>query len=197
MYFFCFFVFAIHCIGHDSFHIPYDHLHGITLITILRLGLIADHKERAYKQFIQLPLYEDMAPWNVAFSGSNLYYIDFDTRDITFDKVLPLAYQVMSVLFNYKRTVEDFGHCGQKASNAYGFPFVSDCVGSNFKGPCKESLFPVPCGDGKCHSDYIDCLRALLELEDSLGSNMKDESKLKEIYRVADKTGMGTSVDFF
>ena len=67
----------------------------------------------------------------------------------------------MEVLFNYKRTVEDFKKCGNKAGNPYNFPFVSDCVDSSFRGPCKESRLPVPCGDGTCRSDFIACLRAM------------------------------------
>ena len=43
-------------------------------------------------------------------------YIDYDTREYTFDKVIPKAYQVMTVLMNYKRTVEDFKKCGSKRS---------------------------------------------------------------------------------
>jgi hypothetical protein len=68
----------------------------------------------------------------------------------------------MTVLMNYKRTVEDFKKCGSKAGTVYGLPYVSDCVG--FSGEkslsCSDDLrFPVPCSDGKCHSDYISCLR--------------------------------------
>jgi hypothetical protein len=37
----------------------------------------------------------------------------------------------MTVLMNYKRTVEDFKRCGSKSPTVYGLPYVSDCVGSN------------------------------------------------------------------
>ena len=47
--------------------IPYTSLYSITLISMLRMGLVAQQKERAYRQFISLPLYEDMAPWNIVF----------------------------------------------------------------------------------------------------------------------------------
>lgn len=90
-------------------------------------------------------------------------YIDYDTREYTFDKVIPKAYQVMTVLMNYKRTVEDFRKCGSKAGTVYGLPYVSDCVGgfaTERDLECSSDLrYPVPCGDGKCHSDYISCLR--------------------------------------
>lgn len=90
-------------------------------------------------------------------------YIDYDTREYTFDKVIPKAYQVMTVLMNYKRTVEDFKKCGSKANTVYGLPYVSDCVGSNDRSAslsCSNDLSkPVPCPDGSCHSDYISCLR--------------------------------------
>ena len=44
-------------------------------------------KERAYREFVKLPLYEDMAPWNIVFQGQGLDYIDYDTKDKTFSKV--------------------------------------------------------------------------------------------------------------
>jgi hypothetical protein len=47
-------------------------------------------------------------------------YIDYDTKEFTFDVDIPKAYQIMSVLMNYKRTVEDFHKCGSKASTVYG-----------------------------------------------------------------------------
>lgn len=65
-------------------------------------------QERAYKQFIALPMFEDMAPWNIVFVGSGLDYIDYDTRDKTYDALVKKAYQTLSVLMNYKRTVSDF-----------------------------------------------------------------------------------------
>jgi hypothetical protein len=138
-------------------------IRAITLIAVLRLGLVAELKDHAYRDFVKLPLYEDMAPWNIVFQGGTLDYIDYDTKDKTFSKVVPLAYQVMSVLMNYKRTVEDFGKCGTKAGNPYNFPFVSDCVRSrDYSHPspkCEDPKEPVACSDGHCRSDYISCLK--------------------------------------
>lgn len=175
----------------DGALIPYDSVHGITLITGLRLGLLAPLKQRAYHQFVSLPLYQDMAPWNIVFLGPRLDYIDYDTRDRTYDLVVPKAYEVMEVLFNYKRTVEDFKRCNGKAGNPYNFPFVSDCVSSpSFTGPCKESQTPVPCGDGTCRSDYVSCLRALSEKErtDSLKTDLLWAFRAYEDARGAEKT---------
>lgn len=53
----------------DGALIPYDSVHGITLISGLRLGLLSPLKQRAYHQFVSLPLYQDMAPWNIVFLG--------------------------------------------------------------------------------------------------------------------------------
>jgi hypothetical protein len=142
-------------------------VHGITLISGLRLGLLSPLRARAYHQFVSLPLYQDMAPWNIVFLGPRLDYIDYDTRDKTYDKFVPKAYEVMEVLFNYKRTVEDFKKCNGKAGNPYNFPFVSDCVASQSPPTCKDSARPVPCGDGTCRSDYVSCLRAISESERS------------------------------
>ena len=71
------------------------------------------------------------------------------------------AFEMMEVFFNYKRTIEDFQRCGDKAPVLYGFSLISNCVGSDFRGPCDDHSKPVPCGDGTCHSDYISCLRAI------------------------------------
>ena len=152
-------------------YIPYVVIRAITLIAVLRLGLVRELKEHSYREFVKLPLYEDMAPWNIVFQGPKLDYIDYDTKDTTFSKVVPLAYQTMSVLMNYKRTVEDFGKCGTKAGNPYNFPFVSDCVRPAGSSPsCTNPKFPVRCKDGKCRPDYISCLKAIVVMEESSGS---------------------------
>lgn len=94
-------------------------------------------------------------------NNSEPQYIDYDTRNRVFDMDVPKAYQVMAVLMNYKRTIEDFQRCGRKASTVYGLPYVSDCVGgaAGSTKTCPELRKPVPCGDGECHTDYISCLR--------------------------------------
>ena len=77
-----------------------------------------------------------------------------------------LAYQTMSALMNYIRTVKDFKHCGGKArgGNAYGIPYISDCVLSDFHGPCTAPNKPVPCGDRTCRSTFVECLQVLLDM---------------------------------
>jgi hypothetical protein len=44
--------------------------------------------------FLAMPLYEDMAPWNIFFEKDRLIYIDYDTRNLVFDEAVPMAYQV-------------------------------------------------------------------------------------------------------
>jgi hypothetical protein len=156
----------------DNWPIPYTSIYGVTLITALRMGLKPVLRDRLFKEFLRLPLYEDMAPWNIVLFGKSVDYIDYDTKDVTFDEVLPKAYQIMTVLMNYKRTVEDFKRCGSKASTVYGLPYVSDCVAptSVANAPkCGSDLrYPVPCGDGQCHSDYISCLRSLARIAEQV-----------------------------
>ena len=72
-------------------YIPYMVIRAITLIAVLRLGLVDELKEHAYHDFVKLPLYEDMAPWNIVFQGPTLDYIDYDTKDKTFSKVMLYA----------------------------------------------------------------------------------------------------------
>ncbi|KAF4661469.1 hypothetical protein FOZ61_003162 [Perkinsus olseni] len=150
----------------DNSPIPYiSPLRAVTLIFIMRLGLSSEVKEALYREFLSLPLYEDMAPWNIVAVANRLDYIDFDSRGKTFTKAVQQAYMALTILANYKRTVEDFGHCDRKKAKITAgydfFPYIHDCVGnSKFKGPCKSPEFPVPCSDGKCHPDMISCLRA-------------------------------------
>eukprot|EP00960_Hanusia_phi_P052342 761404-Hanusia_phi.AAC.9 len=130
----------------DEHVIPYKELRAVSLIALLRMGLNNHQKRNFYEQFVRMPLFEDMAPWNIVFEGGSLSYIDQDTQDQKFDQLLPLAYQTMSALMNYIRTVQDFGKCRGKArgGNAYGIPYISDCVRSSFRGPCPSSDRPVP-----------------------------------------------------
>ena len=103
---------------------------GLTLISILRLGITDETRDRLYRcptsscsssrclsdpspsfarvcsSFLDMPLYEDMAPWNIFFEAGKLIYIDYDTRNLHFDEAVPMAYQVIEVLMNYKRTVQ-------------------------------------------------------------------------------------------
>ena len=147
----------------DAFFIPYTAVHGVTLISVLRMGMAPSMLDKLYKKFLSLPLYEDMAPWNVVLTGAAMDYIDFDTRGITYNEAVPQAYQVMTVLMNYERSIKDFNKCGSKASTVYGLPYVSDCVGdsSTKTKKCPELAFSVPCADGECHSDYISCLKSI------------------------------------
>ena len=141
--------------SHDKSLIPYVSLHGVTLIALLRMGLKNAMKVRAYHQFVALPLYQDMAPWNIVFVGvrpalcctallhrfvargsldaelcicvilgvcvavqPKLDYIDYDTKDHNYNALIPKLYEAMEVLFNYKRTVEDFKRCGRNVRDA-------------------------------------------------------------------------------
>ena len=147
----------------DSGYIPYGVIHAFTLICALRLGLVDAQVSAIYGEFIKLPLYEDMAPWNIALAAGSVEYIDYDTRGKVYDTYVRETYRVLSVLMNYKRTVSDFGMCGESAQNPYGFGQVSSCVKpKTFDEKCENSGAPVPCDDGNCHSDYISCLRALV-----------------------------------
>mmetsp|Transcript_882 Transcript_882/g.2162 ORF Transcript_882/g.2162 Transcript_882/m.2162 type:complete len:277 (+) Transcript_882:204-1034(+) len=148
----------------DGHSIPFKELRAVSLIALLRMGLSKRHRRVMYRQFVKMPLFEDMAPWNIVLVGHDLAYIDQDTQDKTFTASVALAYQTMSALMNYIRTVKDFKHCRGKAKggNLYGIPFISDCVGSPFHGPCTSPSKPVPCGDRTCRSTFVECLQELL-----------------------------------
>ena len=144
----------------DDTQIPYEHIYGITLITALRMTLHIQQRKTAYSLFLKLPLYEDMAPWNILLTGSELTYIDYDTKTETFDQDIVKVYRILEVLMNFKRTIGDFNMCGDRAGNpVYNFDVISECVQSLFKGPCSDTRYPIACGDGTCKSDYVSCLR--------------------------------------
>ncbi|XP_071119311.1 uncharacterized protein [Haliotis cracherodii] len=185
--------YTLHCIGHnsssysvylvrntDGFKIPYGTVNAVSLIALLRMGLVSPIKEKFYSEFLQLPLYEDMAPWNIVFRAGRLEYIDYDSRDLTFNKMSSAAYQIMAMLMNFKRTVDDFGHCKSDAKTPYGFNLVSRCVGSDFKGPCTDTKYPVPCGDHTCRATYIDCLQALQAFEQGRSTGLQQESAKRQ-----------------
>jgi hypothetical protein len=162
-------------------------------------------RDRLFQSFLKLPLYEDMAPWNVVLMGQTLDYIDYDSREIKFDGDIPKTYLLMAVLMNYKRTVEDFKRCGSKASTVYGLPYVSDCVGGsslskNLK--CPDMKEPVPCGDGKCHTDYISCLKSLEVEADKLANEENNENSKDHLMKTITSameysTGFITEKGFF
>jgi len=54
----------------DDFPIPYVTIYGVTLIAALRLGLENHIRDSLFQSFLNLPLYEDMAPWNIVLMGS-------------------------------------------------------------------------------------------------------------------------------
>ena len=76
------------------------------------MGLTQGRKEEFYTEFLRLPVYEDMATWNIQFKAGKLVYTDRDTEDQHFEKMVPYAYQILLALMNYKRTLQDFDRCG-------------------------------------------------------------------------------------
>ena len=84
----------------DESKIPYtvdgQPIHyGMTLISILRLGVTDEIRDELYASFLQMSLYEDMAPWNIFYEAGKLIYIDYDTRNLVFDEAVKTAYQVL------------------------------------------------------------------------------------------------------
>jgi hypothetical protein len=70
----------------------------------------------------QLPVYEDMATWNIQWTGGRLLYVDVDTMQSHLEIVLPHAYKMVLALMNYERTVSDFGKCDRPVKMPFGIP---------------------------------------------------------------------------
>jgi hypothetical protein len=62
---------------------------------------------------------------------------------------------------NYERTVKDFGRCESGGKNSYNFQLISNCVRGPFDVKCKDSRFPVVCGDHTCRRTFPECLQVL------------------------------------
>lgn len=151
--------------------IPYTHF-GISLITLLRIGVSDYAREKLYGQFLQIPVYEDMATWNIQWNNGRLGYVDVDTMQSHLEIVLPHAYQMILALMNYERTVADFGKCEGAVHLMFGIPFVGNCVKPRNDQRSDERLrrdlgctdkLPVPCADGTCKPTFVHCLRDLYE----------------------------------
>ena len=148
----------------DNSTIVYDKF-GISLIATLRLHPSDKLVTRLYSQFLTLPIYEDMAPWNIQFKAGQLYYVDKDSSESSFDWLLPHASQFFLALINYRETIKAFGMCGSVAIVKGNPPEVGQCVRSYNEGPCNDPAFPVPCANERCYATFVDCLRAIAETE--------------------------------
>ncbi len=150
--------------------IPYTHF-GISLITLLRIGMSDATKERLYGMFLQIPVYQDMATWNIQWAQGKLAYVDVDTMQADLEVSLPQAYQAVLALMNYERTVSDFGKCERPLRMPFGIPYVGSCVKGleemrtddrmRRDAGCTDAL-PVPC-HGKCLPTFVHCLRDMYE----------------------------------
>jgi hypothetical protein len=67
----------------DDFPIPYVTIYGVTLIAALRLGLENRIRDNLFQSFLNLPLYEDMAPWNIVLMGSVRISSSFSNTSIS------------------------------------------------------------------------------------------------------------------
>lgn len=153
--------------------IPYTHF-GMSLITLLRMGVSEKTKTKLYGQFLQIPVYEDMATWNIQWTNGKLAYVDVDTMQRHLEGSLPHAYVMILALMNYERTVNDFGRCETPAKVAFGIPFVGSCVRPRDEYRSDDEVRremkcsdnnPVPCSDGECKPTFVHCLRDLYEKE--------------------------------
>ena len=86
--------------------------------------------------------------------------------DLSFDEKLEMAYKLVLALMNYKRTLEDFEKCGENYQTKQGVTIVGDCIVydkekiDQIATKCTDDL-PIPCLDGECKVNYIECLRDL------------------------------------
>ena len=154
----------------DDSRITYDKF-GISLVAALRLGVSQETKSRLYDQFIKIPIFEDMAPWNIQFRAGQLEYVDKDSSEESFDWILPYGYQFIIALMNWRESISNFEKCSSPASVIGGPPVIGDCVNSSTKVICKDPENPVPCADDNCYPSFVDCLRALSELEENFIQN--------------------------
>ena len=140
--------------------IDYKALDTISLFLMLQLGAVDELRSKWFAALLKLPLYEDLAPWNIGLQHGQLIYLDSDTQDKTYEEAVAVVNQALVVLKNFERTVKELGFCGRTARFGNQFPHIACCVDSPFAGPCPDIARPVPCRDLKCYPTYIDCFAA-------------------------------------
>ena len=69
------------------FFISSSHNHFLLFSVIFSCKLVKSQREMAYHNFVALPSTR-MAPWNIVFQGSRMAYIDYDTKDVTYDNIV-------------------------------------------------------------------------------------------------------------
>lgn len=165
--------------------IPYNDIYGVTLIFLIRMGLSSWKREYVYQQFLRLPLYVDMASWNILAQGNTVNYIDSDTQDSTFDASIQDIYKILQVLVNYERTIKDFNKCDSEYKEApFYFSYIGLCVKhSGFDMKCESDEAPIPCSDNKCYPSYIQCLQAVGLHDQQLRDNDMDMKKQYEFLK--------------
>jgi hypothetical protein len=116
----------------------------------------------------KMPLFEDMAPWNLMVTDTRVEYVDSENRNRTLDD----ASTAVGVLSLYFQTFEEmarlFGLCvGDSGTTLYGkssIPYVAACMGGEFAEqptyPCGHTLDMIPCHTAQCAPSFDQCMRA-------------------------------------
>jgi len=153
----------------DNSKISFEGGMGVTLQTLGSLGLGATARSRVLHALVRMPMFEDLAPWNLMLTSgaSILVYVDHESRDRALDAVMPLSGVLSLALGSFERAARQLGICLAKSGpTLYGksIPYVAACTDGDFARskpyPCRASLSKgVACLDRSCASTFVHCLR--------------------------------------
>ena len=131
------------------------------------LGLGRAQKSALFSSVLSMPLFEDMAPWNLMAAQGRLEYVDSENAERTLDALLPTLGALSLFFDTFEEMARQLTLCREGAGNTlYGrsIPFVAACQDGDFSDerpfPCGHDLTQgVACRSGRCSSSFVDCMR--------------------------------------
>ena len=140
---------------------------GVTVQCLAALGLGRAQKSALFSSVLSMPLFEDMAPWNLMAAQGRLEYVDSENAERTLDALLPTLGALSLFFDTFEEMARQLTLCREGAGNTlYGrsIPFVAACQDGDFSDerpfPCGHDLTQgVACRSGRCSSSFVDCMR--------------------------------------
>ena len=140
---------------------------GVTVQCLAALGLGRAQKSALFSSVLSMPLFEDMAPWNLMAAQGRLEYVDSENAERTLDALLPTLGALSLFFGRVEEMARQLTLCREGAGNTlYGrsIPFVAACQDGDFSDerpfPCGHDLTQgVACRSGRCSSSFVDCMR--------------------------------------
>lgn len=142
---------------------------GVPLRTLLALGVGATQRRHLRREFVKLPISENLFGGTIKAQGSRLVAQGATASD-RLVAMLPVTTPLLAALINYQQALDEFGICAHKdvplVLSEPPVTAVGTCLHKNAAEVMKARRLghcpgeqPVLCGDGVCRDTFIDCFR--------------------------------------